>query len=213
MALLHANDSFFNKEFLMLNYFKDHINIIKDYIYPDWVCMCPRITYFIGKYYLYLNDKKEAESWFTLGSNLDYEGRQSSLPFNEISRNQYEILLLKLEAKEYSSCREILHAEPLSCLRPLPIESKLIPNYIDQNNEEEVEDYKFECYSNFNPSFKEDYVYLGFQYLDKDQKKEFEEILNKRISKTTDKKEIKKLESLRHRLTDANWVYRFFSIQ
>ncbi len=207
--LLHHNNyekGFGERFFRILNDFKEHLSSIKDYIYNDWCSMCPRITYFIGKYYLHLNDKKEAYSWFNLGSNLNYEGRQSDEPFNELSRNMYEKVLLLLEDKDYVGCEEVLNTFPLRTFRPLPIESEIIPNYINENDLEEVEDYKFKCYLNFNPSFKDVDVYLGFQYLDEEQKEEFERILNKKIAQANNDEEVKLLERLKHRLTDEDWV-------
>lgn len=209
LYMLHHNiygNGFGESIFRILNDFKEHLGGIKDYIYNDWCCMCRTITYFIGKYYLSINDKKEAYSWFTLGSDLNYEGRQSSEPFNELSRNMYEKVLLLLEDKDYGGCEEVLNTFPLRCFRPLPIESEIIPDYINRNDLEEVEDYKFECYVNFNSSFKNDIVYLGFQYLDKEQKEEFERILNKKISQANDGEELEILEELKHRLTDEVWA-------
>lgn len=207
---LHHNNyenGFGERIFRILNDFKENLSSIKDYIYNDWCIMCPRITYFIGKYYLSINDKKEAFSWFSIGSNLNYEGRKSYTPFNEVARNMYEKLLLLLENNDYEGCEKLLKSFPLRRFRPLPIEANIIPYNINQNNFEEVEDYKFECYSNFYSTFSDKHQYFGFQYLDEKQKEEFERILNKKISQANnDAKLLEKLEGLKHRLTDDDWV-------
>lgn len=49
---------------------------------------------------MYYKEKKEyqkAMEWFTIGAQLDYEGRQSQVPFDEVSKNKYELAMMYFE--------------------------------------------------------------------------------------------------------------------
>lgn len=71
--------------------FERNFSLILEYGYGDWLCIYPRLSYLIGKYFLYRKQYRKACRYFRFGTEMEaaYNGRQIFFPLFCIGMNQY----------------------------------------------------------------------------------------------------------------------------
>lgn len=158
-----------------LKYYEDYFEDMKQYIGNDWLALHPIMTHMIGMYYKEKKEYDKAMEWFTIGAQLDYEGRQSQVPFDEVSKNKYELAMMYFEGlsvkQDYQKAFEWFSQVAAD------IGTEHFPALGDMFYEglgvETDRDFAFDCYSCLDETTKSLYYFE----LDEKQKERLETLL------------------------------------
>lgn len=151
---------------------------VEDLIYSDWLALHPRITLAYADRYLIDGMYEKSVKWVEIGSNLDYEGRQSIEPFAAVGMNQY-FLGMRYKSgigveKDISHALELFEKAARNIGQDsLPIVGDI---YYDRGDFEEA----YYAYKSYNPYNEDLDTYIA--ELNYTQKERLEKLLEERIA-------------------------------